>query len=336
MKRPFTILAIDGGGIRGIVPAMVLADLERRTGRPTAQVFDLIAGTSTGGMLALALSRPARRRGKTPKYTAEDLVALYRNEGADIFTRSVWHAVHSFQGLADERYPAGGLERVLERYLGRTTLSEALTNVLVTSYDLHSRRPVFFKSHKAKIDPARDFPMTAVARASTAAPTYFEPLHLAKLAPPAPGEDSHYALVDGGVFANSPGVCGYVEARKIDGAQPANHCAEDFLLVSIGTGIRTRKLPFERVKDWGLLGWARPALDIVVDGGSDAVDYQLRHLLPAGPDGRPRYYRFQGELHMASDDLDDASERNVNALMDFGRDLVAQNRPVLRQLARRL
>jgi uncharacterized protein len=74
----FTILSIDGGGIRGIIPAMVLADIERRTGRRIAELFDLIAGTSTGGVLALGLSVPEEPTGTRPRFEASQLVTFYK------------------------------------------------------------------------------------------------------------------------------------------------------------------------------------------------------------------------------------------------------------------
>src|SRR5215213_5652682 len=97
------VLCIDGGGIRGLIPALVLAELERRSGRPTAELFDLIAGTSTGGILACALAKP-------DALSAERLVDLYEQEGPKIFDRDIWQRIHSIEGLADEKYDDAGLE----------------------------------------------------------------------------------------------------------------------------------------------------------------------------------------------------------------------------------
>lgn len=83
MSKTIKILSIDGGGIRGIIPALILAEIEQRTGKPICQMFDLIAGTSTGGILALGLTRPDDTG--QPAYRAEDLVRLYKTEGPVIF-----------------------------------------------------------------------------------------------------------------------------------------------------------------------------------------------------------------------------------------------------------
>ena len=91
MSKPYRILSLDGGGIRGMVPAMILADLEERTDQKVANLFDLIAGTSTGGVLALALTRTKPETGDP--VTAKELVALYEKDGGKIFKQNFWRRV---------------------------------------------------------------------------------------------------------------------------------------------------------------------------------------------------------------------------------------------------
>jgi patatin-like phospholipase/acyl hydrolase len=104
MKR---VLSIDGGGIRGLIPALVLAEIESKTGKAIADSFDLIAGTSTGGILALGFSKD-NGNGK-PQYMANDLAGIYQSHGKEIFSRSLWKGVSSVGGLTDELYPHKGL-----------------------------------------------------------------------------------------------------------------------------------------------------------------------------------------------------------------------------------
>jgi uncharacterized protein len=103
------VLSIDGGGIKGIIPAMILAEIERRAEKRIAEVFDLVAGTSTGGILALGLTKPGQDGG--PEYSAKKLIDLYETEGGKIFDRSVWHRLHSVGCLA-EKYPPKGIDEV--------------------------------------------------------------------------------------------------------------------------------------------------------------------------------------------------------------------------------
>lgn len=319
MPKPIRILSIDGGGIRGIIPALILAEIEQRSGKPISSLFDLIAGTSTGGILALALSRPGTR-GK-PRFTAARLVELYEEEGGRIFSRSIWHRIHAVGNLLEEKYPSKGLEAVLREYLGGTRLKQALTETLVTAYEIEQRIPWFFARHKALKHPdTHDFPMTQVAHATAAAPTYFEPIKI-----PVKNGSDYYALIDGGVFANNPAMCAYVEARTL------HPRAKDFLVLSLGTGELTRPLPYDAVKGWGLANWAQPILNVVFDGISDTADYQLRQLLPSD-----RYYRFQTRLTEDNEDMDNASRRNLRDLKLLATELLRREGPRLDQLCDQL
>jgi predicted acylesterase/phospholipase RssA len=322
-RRPLRILAIDGGGIRGILPAMVLSDLERRTNRPIIDLFDLIVGTSTGGLVALALSCPDAQ-GK-PRHTARDIVRLYEVEGKRVFSRSVWHKIRSVGALAEGKYPSAGIEGVLQDYYGECRLKDALADVVVPAYEIERRIPFFFKTANAKLKSYYDYPMKQVIRAATAAPTYFEPMQVQ-----IDGPNDYYALVDGALFAYNPGMCAYVEALN---RYPGH---DSVIMVSLGTGKLTRRLPYDEVKDWGAARWAQPAFALMCDGICDVVDHQLQQLLPETGDGQRQYYRFQARLDVGNDDMDDASNTNIRVLKLLAEDMLQANRAVLRSLADRL
>jgi predicted acylesterase/phospholipase RssA len=237
------VLAIDGGGIRGLIPALVLEDIERRTGRPAAELFDLVAGTSTGALITCALTRPQ-------PMPAARVAEIYVEEGPEIFDRSSLQTIKSAGGLIDERYDARGLVTTLRRHLGDTRLADATTAVLLTTYDLETRAALVLGNED-------DMAMVDAAHASAAAPTYFEPVRVGAR-----------TLIDGGVFATNPAMLAYVRAG-----------GELEVLASLGTGEHTRPLHFDEVKDWGQINWARPILDVVFDGSADAVDAQLGRLI---------------------------------------------------------
>jgi predicted acylesterase/phospholipase RssA len=279
------VLAIDGGGIRGLIPALVLADIETRTGRRIADLVDLIAGTSTGGIIACALAKPS-------PMPASSIAAIYEEEGPEIFSRSLLRKISSVGGLTDERYSSEGLVESLERHLGDAAMKDATVPLLLTAYDTERRAIRFLRSEGEDSGAS----MVDAAHATSAAPTYFEPVRIGDA-----------TLIDGGVFAINPAMCAFAEvAGTLD------------LLVSLGTGSHTRRLPYGEIKDWGQLEWARPVLDVVFDGGQDAVDFQLSRLIG------DRYERLQTELREASDDLDDASEDNLAALRREAERLIAE------------
>lgn len=298
--KPPKLLALDGGGVRGLIPALILAEVEERTGRRTAELFDLISGTSTGGIIACFLALPGEDG--SPGRPASEVVRFYTEQCPKIFHASRARKVTTLGGVLNEKFNAEQLESSLKLALGEARLSDAATDLLVTAYDIEGRRPFFFKSSRAKMSGARDYPMWLVARCTSAAPTFFEPVEIKH------GEDHIHALIDGGVNVNNPSMCAYAEVCS----GKASHA----LLVSLGTGRTTMPMPIADAKHWGLAHWARPLLTIVFDGVSDIVDYQLDQLLGN------RHVRLQASLDGASEAFDDATEENMDALKRQARKLI--------------
>ncbi|SLN73676.1 patatin-like phospholipase family protein [Oceanibacterium hippocampi] len=320
MAKTARILSIDGGGIRGIIPALVLKKLEGQLGHGIAESFHMIAGTSTGALIAAGLSRP-----RPEPLSANELARLYVEDGPKIFQRSLWHGVSSLGGLTDQRYDAAPLERILDMTFGNTLMSEAATDLLVPAYEIErssggrrEKGPHFFKSwhargHRNEKPDSHDFYVRDVVRASTAAPTYFEAADILDRA-----GDERY-LIDGGVVANNPALCALASARRL---YPA---ADSFLLVSLGTGDLGRPIEFDAARHWGISGWARPLLSVIFGGGSESVDYQLGQLLTPGRS----FFRFQTDLlpfadglQGPNDDFDDASPDNLLKLQRKATELV--------------
>ena len=336
----FRILAIDGGGIRGIIPARLLARLEAllagRPGAPTlADSFDLIAGTSTGGLLALGLTVPGADG--RPTIRAADLVELYSGEEArQVFRRSPVGRVPLLGGLIDllrPKYSLGPLRELLESRFGEATMGDALTEVLITSYDMRGRTPRFFKRWRSA--DAR-VPMVDAALATAAAPTFF-PAH----------ELAGDALVDGGIFAANPTIAAIAEALKRT-TDPAATGPDDLLAVSLGTGRHETGFTATEVARWGAADWVLPKrgepplIAAMLDGQSDAADHWAHVILNHEPgralvaaEGRgagPRYYRYQIELPRPHP-LDDTSPTNIGALLDHADALIEARSAELEALA---
>jgi patatin-like phospholipase/acyl hydrolase len=296
------VLAVDGGGIRGIIPALVLAELERRAGQPICALFDVLAGTSTGGLLVLGLALPGGRG--EPVMRTEHIIELYEQAGSSIFVRDThnpWHA------LLHERYNSDHIERTLDRFFGDTPISKAAVDVLVTSYDLLARDVYLLSTWNARENPADDVPMRIAARATSAAPTYFDPVAVTTGEP-----QQQRLLIDGGVCANNPAMCAYAEVQR-------RNPGAEVVMLSLGTGDTSRPYPHHEVRDWGLAHWARVILHVVIDGASEMTHLQLRELLHPS-----RYVRMQVELQRASDHLDDASDDNIDLLRSEAERLIAE------------
>ena len=298
------VLSIDGGGIRGIIPALVIAHLEKKSRKPAIELFDLMVGTSTGGIVALGLSLPGE--GGSPLFHARQMVKLYETHGIEIFEQSLWRKLRTVGGIFEEAYSHKALEGVLERYFGDATLGDCAIPTMVTSYDIQNRRTVFLKSWHHEHAGLK---CSAAARATSAAPTYFEPAMLE-------WAEEQRTLVDGGVFMNSPSVSAYAEAQKLFPGEP-------IAMLSLGTGELTRPIPYEEARTWGSALWVMSLLDCMFDGVSKAADHQMRLFLGE------LYLRLQTPLHYASDDMDDASKGNIRNLKQTARELIKREEGAL-------
>ncbi len=309
-----SILSIDGGGIRGIIPAAFLTTFEKRTGKPICELFDLIAGTSTGGILAASLTVP-NSRGK-PAYSAEQIRAAYFEHGGAVFHRSLIRKVTTIGGLVRPIYSPRTLDKMLHTYLGDARLHETLTEILVTAYDMTSDTPWFFKTSFAKDhrEPDNDPLLTQVVRATTAAPTYFPPLSM-----------EGHCMIDGGVFAANPALCAYAQARVMYPEE------ENILVVSLGTGLQVQARACSEVKNWGILHWAVPISGVMLNSSNATVNYQMNALA-----GSKNYVRFQVPLAADATGMDDASEENMRKLDELAQKAVAEESDRINQVCRAL
>ncbi|MEO6882897.1 MAG: patatin-like phospholipase family protein [Bacteroidia bacterium] len=331
MSKYTRILSIDGGGIRGILPGQILVTLEKKIQEKAqnpaallADYFDFIAGTSTGGILTCIYLFPDANNPERPLFSAENAVNLYLQSGSGIFKSNLGKKIESLGGLRDEKYPAKTLEKLLLTYLQDVKLSQLLRPCIITSYDIFNRNTHFFTQHDAKAKPGYDYFLRDVARATSAAPTYFEPALVKSMS------EVSYPLIDGGVFANNPALCAYAEVRQIFKKENSEKgiTAKDMFMLSIGTGQVKKPYKYNKAKGWGSIGWVEPVLDIMMSGASETIDFQLAQLFDAA-DVPQNYIRIVPELGMASSDMDDVKPDNLIALKEAGIASAEKNDAVL-------
>lgn len=268
------ILALKGGGIRGVYQARILQDLEQRTGKPIAKQFDLIASTSAGCINACALSLgiPAR-----------DIITLYRERGGLIFDFGGFGI-----GTLVAKHSAAGIESVLREAFGSATFSDSPVKLIGCIWNYTREQP---KTVKSWADPEGWY-MWEVARASSAAPTYFPPF-----------EKGDEAFIDGGVASNDPSMWALAEARQL-------WPNEEVHLTTVGTGYRTdrRKAPW----GGGILPWMPHIIETIMDGNQANVPYQCRALL-----GRHFTHIDTALPGYVAKRMDCASRGNINALVQL-------------------
>ena len=301
------VLSIDGGGIRGVIAARILIHIEGLlqelsgdVGVKISDYFDLVAGTSTGGILT-ALTLAPDDSGKRSKYTAQEMLDLYVNHGEEIFTKTFKSTYLDRLALFDPLYGGAQLEGILKGYLGDMKLSELVRPYLIPTYNMSTGMATFFSG----VDSGdEDVLVRDVLRMTSAAPTYF---------PPMQHEDDVY--IDGGLFANNPALCGYIEATKF----PLEPLGREIMTLSIGTGSIKRKYDYKQVKKWGRLEWIKPVIDIYASAASQIVDHHL-NVLYSKKDLESHYLRIEPNLNefKVGKGMDFADEENIKALIKVG------------------
>jgi patatin-like phospholipase/acyl hydrolase len=296
--RKYRIISMDGGGIRGLVTATLLSRIQKEFPTLLSQV-DLFAGTSTGGILALALAN-----GKGP----EAIIQLYKEKGPDIFyARDSWisSAYRSVKSLFGAKYPNDRLYQALSDEFGEALLLRNLQkHVLVPSYrldnhDSHKRlrnqEPKFFHNFSGSDSDGAERVLDVAMRTS-AAPTYFP---------------VYQGYIDGGVAANNPSIAALAQALNKDFG---NQEIGSVRLLSLGTGDAPSPID-GKSQSWGLAQWARPLVNIFFDGSTGVTEYECKHIL-----GSDRFFRLSPNFFSALDidqDLDSASPENIEKLYNF-------------------
>ena len=297
-KDTIKILSIDGGGIRGLIPALLLAEIEKNCGK-ISQLFDFFAGTSTGGILTLLLNKPNA-------LPAEEISKIYQGDDAKkIFKKNIFNVISK-----GEKYDSKGIETVLGTKLENYCLKDAVNPVLIPSYDMESRNTVFFNNYDNKFNNTY---LKDVARATSAAPTYFEPYRI----------NGSRTFVDGGVAVNNPAMSAYVEVIKLLKKSEIDPNSKRIVVVSLGTGSATSSFSYDEIKNWNPINWVTgPLIPTFFDGNSTTVEYQLKQILPTDC-----YFRFQLMLpnEKGADALDNVDDKNLSKLKDLTQIYIEQD-----------
>jgi patatin-like phospholipase/acyl hydrolase len=310
MGKTINILSIDGGGIRGILPATFLSALETRLQQakndPNVRLsdfFDFITGTSTGGLLTCIYLTPDEGDAHRPRFTARQALEFYFAYGAHSFTPQ--------EGGGFHKYSPEGFEAQLRYFFKDLKLSQLIKPCCVTAYDLIHTEPYLFLSHKAVGDPRSDFFIRSVIRSTSALPGVFPPAKASCMA------ERPYTFIDGSIFAYNPALFAFMQAKLI---YPE---ADSFFLLSLGTGLATTAYTESQTDDTSDKNWARMLANIAFDAHSDMVNYQLEDIFKNKP--LSTYTRLQPSLHGMNKEMDNITEQNVQALYNAGEGFVKTN-----------
>ncbi|URD86782.1 Patatin group A-3 [Musa troglodytarum] len=342
-----TVLCIDGGGVRGLIPATIIAFLEAKLQEmdgPEARIadyFDVIAGTSTGGLVTAMLTAPNEE--KRPLFAAKDIIQFYLDNSPKIFPQKnaglLNSALNLVGAVAGPKYDGKYLHAKIQELLKDTRLSQTLTNVVIPTFDIKLLQPTIFSTYQTKSTPLKDALLSDICISTSAAPTYL-PGHYFETKD-GNGNKRSFNLVDGGVAANNPTLTAMTEVSKeillnnpdFFTYQPTEY--DRFLVLSLGTGApkHEEKFTAQESAKWGVLGWllnkgSTPLIDIFTQSSADMVDIHASVLFQALNRGK-YYLRIQDDtLTGETSSVDVSTKKNLQDLVDIGNNLL--KKPVSR------
>ncbi|KAI3726272.1 hypothetical protein L1987_66069 [Smallanthus sonchifolius] len=330
-----TVLSIDGGGIRGVIPGVILEYLESQLQAldgdeaRLADYFDVISGTSTGGLITVMLTAPDQNN--RPLYAAKDIVPFYLENSPQIFPQvggPFAGSINLVKTLIGPKYNGKYLTNLVTNLLGTTKLSQTLTNVVIPTFDIKTIQPVIFSSFQVPRQPSLDAQLSDICIGTSAAPTYL-PAHYFQ------NGDQEFNLIDGGIAANNPSLVAIGEVTrqvlKADPNFPAITPLEydRYVLISIGTGTQkqTPKFDAKMAAKWGVLGWltnqgSTPLIDAFTQASADLVVMHNNVVFEA-LNSLDNYLRIQDDSltgDLASVDV--ATKENLDGLVKVGEALL--------------
>ncbi|XP_027149677.1 patatin-like protein 2 [Coffea eugenioides] len=342
-----TILSIDGGGIRGIIPGVILgfleSELQKLDGEDArlADYFDVISGTSTGGLVTAMLAAPNDKN--RPLFAAKEIKDFYLDNCPQIFPQEthlmLGQAEKLIKAVTGPKYDGKYLHNLLKQKLGETKLHQTLTNVVIPTFDIKLLQPTIFSSYALKHHPSLDALLRDICIGTSAAPTYL-PAHKFQTED-SDGSVKEFNLIDGGVAANNPALVAMNHVTKevsqgnSDFFSIRSQEYTRFIVLSLGTGTAKEegKYDAEQAAKWGILGWltsggSTPLVDVFSQASSDMVDFHLSTIFQT-LQSEENYLRIQDDTltgDLASVDV--ATEENLQNLVKVGENLL--KKPVSR------
>ena len=337
------VLAIDGGGARGIIPAMVLARIEECTARPIHETFDVIAGTSTGSLIAAMLTVP--RPDADAIRRAESVVSYYEGEGAKLFFERTPEYAERAATWEVPSYPASSHVNGIQAAISsQTSLSEAATNLVVTAYNLSEDPPRTYSFTRRKArhgdpedgSPAADheFRVWEVIRGASTFPGIWPGATLVA------ASGKQYYPLDGGVFAINPALEGLTHSLELLRDAGGDGDQREFLVLSLGTGYYNQTdLVGTQTQDWGPLQWYRQGavphlVGVLFEGQTDSVG-GLMEAIHDESGALRHYFRFQPEMEHDFQ-LDDVDPKSIETLKGYARTMIDSRAEEIEGLCRLL
>jgi len=324
------ILSLDGGGVRGIIPAAILSYIEseiiRLTNDPQARLVDhlhFVAGTSTGSIIGAMINTNDKKQ-------LSHIVKLYSDLSSKVFKRSFKDKLFSLWGLIGPLYDSKHIEKELVKIFGDIKMKDLSIPCAFTGYDMCTRKPTIYTNSDDK-SKYNDYKVRDIVRGSTSIPEFFKPAHFI-----VNGESN--TVIDGGVFANNPAMIAYIEAgktksilKKFKKLSPKNT-----LLLSFGTGqAKLVNYKYNNVKKWGMTKWLIPILNILLQAINEVTNYEMTLIYESNKSNQ-NFIRINPPIILGNSSATDASKENLNHLLLDAQHYINNNKEYLTNIAKQI
>lgn len=334
-RKMVTVLSIDGGGVKGLIPGTILACLESKLQKldgPDARIadyFDIVAGTSTGGLLTTMLTAPNKQN--RPMYSANELNNFYIHHSPKIFPQKSF-VRGSLESLMGPKYDGKYLRTILNQFLEDISMEQTLTNVVIPAFDIKHLQPIVFSTIDGKKDASKNARLADVCIGTAAAPSFF-PAHYFETKDSG-GKIRSFNLIDGGIAANNPTLLAMSSIWKDNdefvGIGPVD--SEKMLVLSLGTGVDKEEKRYTAAEagEWGMVDWLYDGtlLRFFADASCDMVDFHVSTFFQC-LQSKENYLRIQDDTLIGDVcKMDLATDENMQKLVEIGKELL--KKPVSR------
>lgn len=326
--KTICILSIDGGGIKGILPAHALAYLAAKTKLPISSSFDLIVGVSTGAIAAVVLTTPDAQG--QPKFSTQDLLNFYNQTSKLLFKTSLYYRIITMEGLIGPKYSPYERQKIYDQALGMVTLHQLLSHVALPIYDWDHEQPQIFHSWYALGDPKVDFYIKDILAGSTSPITFFPPVTIQSV-----DHSQTHVIADAAIYADNPAMLALLEAQRL-------YPHQRYLLVSLGAGTT---LPLvntmvPKSESWGIAHWLTNIFNVITETQKSETNAMLQSMSEILNDRSSnkaknfQYYRIDIALPREHSRIGDYSQKNLDVLNNYGEQMINLNKDKLDEIAR--
>ncbi len=314
-KRPIRILTLDSGGIHGIVSTYSLMYLEKKSGKPITELFDLIVCVSTGAIQATMLTEPNANH--QPRYSAAQVLNYYDHSIPTLLRSSWWWRISSAQGFLKPQLNSEEIYQTIQKQTQHLKLSDLMNHVIILTYDLKQARPLKLDNLQAQQNPAKNFMLADIIYSAITTPSKIAPRPINNLT-----QNKKYMLIDGAIINNDPATVALLMAADLYPDNPK-------YMLSLGNGKSTPLLNFDKIENWGLLAWARPLADILFNTRNNTTQKILDILYRHHFSQLNHYLRIDPTLNYAVDSSFTGTEKEIRILNQIGQKTAQQYQPQL-------